>query len=91
MEGCHSRYAQNLPETISKMEFKIFEAAHNNLVLKIEEDYPEVGAYLYVYEDGICVRDFLQNDIDTCKDLAYEEYQVPLDKWIKKENEEASQ
>lgn len=72
------------------MEFEIFEAEHNNLVFKIEEDYPEVGVYLYVYENGNCVRDFLQNDVDTCKDLAYEEYQVPLDKWIKKENEKAS-
>ena len=90
MERCHFWYSQNLPETISKMEFKIFEAEHNNLVFKIEEDYPEVGVYLYVYENGNCIRDFLQNDVDTCKDLAYEEYQVPLDKWIKKENEEAS-
>lgn len=72
------------------MEFKIYEAEYNNLVFKIEEDHPEVGVYLYVYENSICIKDFLQNDIDTCKDLAYKEYQVPLNKWIMKENEEAS-
>ncbi len=51
------------------MEFKIFEAKHNNLVFKIEEDYHEVGAYLYVYEAGNCIKDFLQNDIYTCKNF----------------------
>lgn len=68
------------------MDLKVFEVKHNNLVFKIEEDYPEVGVYLYVYENGNCIRDFLQNDINTCKDLAYEEYRVPLDKWVRKED-----
>lgn len=71
-----------------KMDFKVFEAEHNNLFFRIEEDLPEVGVYLHVYEKGNCIRDFLQNDIDTCKDLAYQEYKVPLNKWIKKEREE---
>ena len=42
-----------------KMDFKVFEAEHNNLDFKIEEDYPEVEIYLYVYENGNCIRDFL--------------------------------
>lgn len=67
------------------MGFKVFEAEHNNRRFKIEEDYPEVGVYLYVYEDGNCVKDFLQNSTDICKKVAYEKYQVPKDKWISKE------
>lgn len=63
------------------MDFKILETSHNGRVFKIEEDYPEVGVYLYVYEDEMCVKDFLQNDIKTCKELAMEDYGVPLSAW----------
>ena len=44
---------------LRKMDLKVFEAEHNNLDFKIEEDYPEVEIYLYVYENGNCIRDFL--------------------------------
>ena len=64
------------------MRFKKFEVEHNELKFKIEEDYLEVGVYLYVYEKNNCVKDFLQNDIRTCKELAYEEYKFPLNKWV---------
>ncbi len=63
------------------MEFKILEIEYNGLLFKIEEDYPEVGVYLYVYKNGKCVSDYLQNDIHTCKEIALEKYQVPLEKW----------
>jgi hypothetical protein len=66
------------------MEFRILETLHNGKVFKIEEDYPEVGVYLYVYEDDQCVNDYLQNDIETCKELAFEDFGVPLCSW--KEN-----
>ncbi len=66
------------------MEFRILETSHNGKVFKIEEDYPEVGVYLYVYEGGQCVKDYLQNSIEICKDLAFEDFGVPLYSW--KEN-----
>ena len=66
------------------MEYKILEAEYNGLFFKIEEDLPEVGAYLYIYKNKKCIKDFLQNNIDICKDLAFEEYKVPLDKWSEK-------
>ena len=47
----------------------------------IEEDHPEVDVYLYVYKNTVCVKDFLQGDIDTCKEIAYEEFAVPVDSW----------
>jgi len=65
------------------MEFKIFETNYNNKVFRIEEDYPEVGAYLYIYEDGICIKDFLQNSIKDCMEIALEKYQITFDKWNK--------
>ena len=63
------------------MALKKFETMHNGLVFKIEEDYPEVGAYLYIYQNGKCIKDSLQNDVTLCKELAFEEYGVPLGSW----------
>ena len=63
-----------------------YETIQGNRVFKIEEDFPEVGVYLYVYENGDCIKDYLQNDIDTCKALALEEYNVPINSWNLKDN-----
>lgn len=67
------------------MKFQILETDFNGRKFKIEEDYPEVGAYLYVYEGEKCVKDYLQNDIEACKEIAFEDFKVPLDKWKMKE------
>ncbi len=66
------------------MELKKLEIVHDGRKFSIEEDYSEVGSYLYVFENDRCVRDFLQDDVETCKLIAFEEYGVPLDKWIVK-------
>lgn len=63
------------------MSNKILEAHHGELRFTIEEDLPEVGAYLYVFRGDKCIRDSLQNDIDTCKEVALEDFEVSLDKW----------
>ena len=68
------------------MNFKIFETNYNGKKFRIEEDYSEIGVYLYIYEDGKCIRDYLQNDIETCKQIAFDDYKVPVDKWVLKEN-----
>ena len=52
------------------------------LTFVIEEDHPDVGAYLYIYDNGKCIRDILQNDVNTCKDIAFEEYGVGKDQWV---------
>lgn len=67
------------------MEFRILETDYNGKKFRIEEDYPEVGTYLYVYEGEQCVKDYLQNDIEICKQIAFEYFGVPLDKWLEKE------
>jgi hypothetical protein len=63
-------------------EGQMLKASHNALVFKIEYVNPEIGAYLYVYQGEDCIRDHLQNDVETCKEQAFEEYGVPLNKWI---------
>ncbi|WP_421977250.1 hypothetical protein [Roseivirga seohaensis] len=54
----------------------------NGLDFVIEEDYPEVGVYLYVYQNGKCIRDYLQNSIEACKEIALENFDVPIEKWV---------
>lgn len=64
--------------------FKVYEAECGGLKLRIEEDYPEVGAYLYVFKGDKCIKDFLQNNVSDCKELALEEYKVPINQWQEK-------
>ena len=56
-------------------------AEYNNLTFVIEEDLPEVGFYLYVYENGKCINDFLQDSLEECKDFALQEFNVPKNSW----------
>jgi hypothetical protein len=67
-----------------------YQASHAGRIFVIEPDIPNIGVYLYVYEDHKCVRDYLQNDIKTCIELAFEEYDVPMDAWTKTMKERAS-
>ncbi len=46
----------------------------------IEKD-DAVGFYLYVYEDGRCIRDYLQDTLEMAVDSAFEDYQVPKEIW----------
>lgn len=46
-----------------------------------EEDRPEVGWYLHVYEDGESVADIRQENFETLVDHAASEYGVPKDSW----------
>lgn len=61
--------------------FRIFEAKYKELFFKIEEDYPEVGFYLYVYEKDECIYDYLQDTLEDCMKFALEEFGVPLNSW----------
>lgn len=68
------------------MEFIVLETYWNNLIYKIEEDLPEIGAYLYCFDSELCVNDYLQNSIEECKIFALEEFGVPIDSWKKISN-----
>jgi hypothetical protein len=65
------------------MEFQKLENNYKGLKFLIEEDYPNVGAYLYIYEGEKCIKDVLQDTIEMCKKVALEEYQVPIKTWRK--------
>jgi hypothetical protein len=64
------------------MKFKSWQLIKEKKTFRIVEDNPDVGAYLYVFEEDKCVFDYLQKDVDTCKALALEEFAVELDSWI---------
>ena len=63
------------------MNLKTFKIEHNGLSFKIEEDYPEVGTYLYVFKNNKCIKDYLQNTVLDCKEIAFEQYGVPINNW----------
>jgi hypothetical protein len=64
------------------MKFKILEADFNERIFRIEEDYPSVGSNLYIYENGKCIKDFLQNSIKDCMEFAEEEFGLPVELWV---------
>jgi hypothetical protein len=53
------------------MDFKKFEAKFNGQLYEIDQDFPEVGAYLFIYEDNVCIRYELQNTIKICMERAF--------------------
>ena len=59
-------------------------AENNGLRFEIVKDNPDIGYYLYVYDEERCIRDYLQNDEDTCKQVALEEYGVEPSSWTDK-------
>jgi hypothetical protein len=60
---------------------KIITANKGELTFTIEEDYPEVGVYLYVFKGETCIKDYLQSSIDTCKNIALQVYGIPINEW----------
>ncbi len=66
---------------VMKVEYKKLKSELGKYQFVIEEDVPEVGAYLYIYENGSVVRDYLQDNIRACQEFALEEYNVPIDNW----------
>ncbi len=65
-----------------KSKFKKLSAIFKDRQFLIEEDLPEIGWYLYVYEKGECIRDHLQADLDTVLGQANEDYGVPFNQWV---------
>ncbi len=59
----------------------MLKAIFNGLEFVIVEANPVVGANLYVYRDGNCIYDYLQNDINMCVRFAFEDFDVPEDIW----------
>ncbi|WP_291584739.1 hypothetical protein [Bacteroides sp.] len=62
-------------------------AIYNNMKFIIKNDFPEIGTYLYVFEKGKCIADYLQENSFLCKEFALEEYGVPMDIWQENEDD----
>lgn len=60
---------------------KCYESEHLGRLFKIQEDLPAVGAYLFIYEGGKDMYDYLQNSVIHCMEFAAEEFGVPMDSW----------
>lgn len=52
-----------------------------NRIYIIEEDLEDIGAYLYIFEKNKCVSDFLQDNLEACKEYAFEEFNIPINSW----------
>jgi hypothetical protein len=42
---------------------------------------PNVGFYLYVFENGRCIRDYLQDSEAIAKEMAEDDFGVPASVW----------
>ncbi len=60
---------------------KHYKTEYHEQIFRIEEDYPDVGAYLYVFEKEKDKYDYLQNSVKDCIEFAFEEFGVPIDSW----------
>jgi hypothetical protein len=66
---------------------RFYETTFQDKLFRIEEDNPEVGVYLYVYEDSKCIYDYLQDSIKDCMEFADEEFGVPINSWSEKSSQ----
>ena len=62
--------------------FKVLKAQSNGSYYKIVEDLPDVGWYFYVFnKNGECIKDYLQNDLESALEYAEVEYSVGRSEW----------
>lgn len=64
-----------------------YKAEYSEKIFVIKQDKPEVGWYLYVYENRRCIYDYLQGTLEITKEFAEEQFGVPLEKWEQIEND----
>ena len=62
-------------------DYKKIKAKHDNKEFIIMGEIPKIGAYLFIYENGICTYDYLQDTIEICKEQAFKDWGVPMDSW----------
>lgn len=71
----------NRTETKKRHMLRKLKAQFGDRLFVIEEDLPDIGWYLYVYENGKCIADHLQDDLDTVMAQAKDDYGVPINRW----------
>jgi hypothetical protein len=73
-------YASKLTRTLG-LEMKKYKAVLSVREFIIEQDLPDVGYYLYVYENGKCIKDYLQNNLPKIMKQAEELYGIKSEMW----------
>ena len=66
---------------MSDKKYSKYEAIIGSSRFIIEEDKAEVGWYLYIYENGICTKDYLQDSLALAKEFAKENFLVSKELW----------
>jgi len=64
------------------MKFRKYKSEYQNTKAIIEEDLPDIGWQLYVYDCRKDIYDNVQDTLDLCKEDAFEEFGIPLDSWV---------
>ncbi len=62
-------------------KLKQLESTLGSRKFRIEQDMPEIGWYLKVYENGKCIADHLQDNLEAVVQQAEEQYSVPSNSW----------
>jgi len=66
-------------------KYRVFEYKSKDKFFKIEEDLPDVGWYLKVFDSKMnCIADHLQNDLNSIIEFGLEEYGIEKNIWTEK-------
>jgi hypothetical protein len=64
------------------MPFKKYQTEYKGQKFIIEEDLPEIGWYLYIWnKSGKCIADYLQDNFKLVLEFAEEEFNIPKEQW----------
>ena len=65
--------------------YRVLECKSKDRFFKIEEDLPDVGWYLKVFDKNMnCIADHLQNDLNAIIEFCLDEYGIEKNKWTEK-------
>ena len=64
------------------MKLQKFKAEYEGKTFVMVQDLPSVGWYLYVYENGKNIHDFLQDTKEIAMSQAQNDFGVPLNNWV---------
>lgn len=62
------------------MKWKSKSDSNKTRYYEIKHD-PNVGFYLYVFENDKCIHDYLQDTLELAMECAWEDFGVPKESW----------
>ena len=63
------------------MTLRNFESRVGSKTFIVKESFPGIGYYYFVYDNGKIIYDDLQDTLEICKEIIFENYNVPLESW----------